>query len=208
MTCILHGMEALLAALAIVVGQSELTPRRGGMVYYPSPNYNARPAGTVIDTIVLHHTAGTSLISTCKWFAMTESQVSAHYTIGKDGTIVQHVSTYARAWHAGKSRDWQGREGMNDFTIGIEMDNVGDGKDPWTDAQVNAVIRLIKSLKLHRFSTITTITSHEYIAEPRGRKNDPKNFPWDKLEPMAKELGLKMIYKFDNPPKPEVRPGP
>lgn len=182
---------------------SDLVVGRGGMLWYGSPHYNARPENTQIDTVVLHHTAGTSLTSVCKWFAMPESQVSAHYTIGKKGQIVQHVSTFNRAWHAGKSIDYLGRENVNNFSIGIEMDNKGDGKDPWTEEQVAACVRLVRVLKQYRFPNIKYVTSHEYIAEPKGRKNDPLNFPWQRLESSAKELGFELLYTFDKPKGPK-----
>jgi len=150
-------------------------------VFVASPNFGKRPKDAVIDTVVLHHTAGPSLRGTVLWFADTKSQVSAHFTIGKDGTIVQHVSLFNRAWHAGKSQDKFGREGVNDFSIGIEMVNVGDGKDPWTKEQVNAVHNLLAYLKDYAFPEIKQITSHEFIALPLGRKNDPLGFPWETL---------------------------
>ncbi|MBL8087591.1 MAG: N-acetylmuramoyl-L-alanine amidase [Chthonomonas sp.] len=203
-------MEAIIAGIVLALAQPSayplaekegLHPGRGGMIWYGSNNFGPRPAGVVVDTIVLHHTAGTTMMGVCKWFAMTESQASAHYTIGKDGAIVQHVSTFNRAWHAGKSIDHFGRENVNNFSVGFEMDNVGDGKDPWTDAQVDACVRLIRVLKTYRFKDIKYITSHEYVAEPRGRKNDPLNFPWDRLIDTAKKYGLELIYKLDEQPK-------
>src|SRR5688572_91217 len=85
-------------------------PGYNNLIWVSSPHFNERPAGTVIDTIVLHHTAGSTLESCVRWFCNPESRVSAHFTVGKDGSIVQHVSTFQRAWHAGVSRDVQGRE--------------------------------------------------------------------------------------------------
>lgn len=166
-------------------------------VWVASPNFNERPKDAPIDTIVLHHTAGPTLRGCVLWFADTKSQVSAHYTVGKDGTIVQHVSLFKRAWHAGKSQDKFGREGVNDFSIGIEMVNVGDGKDPWTPEQVNAVDNLLRYLTRHAFPEIKQITTHEFIAQPLGRKNDPKAFPWDGLK------GLKTPIYRDTADRPD-----
>ena len=163
-------------------------PGYNKIAWYDSPNFNHRPEGTVVDTIVLHHTAQNSLEQTTRWFADPKSQVSAHFTIGKDGSIVQHVSTFERAWHAGVSIDKLGRGNLNHFSVGIEMVNIGDGKDPWTKEQVEVCHFLIGALK-RRFP-LKYVTSHEYVAEPRGRKPDPKNFPWDTL----KDLGLELVY--------------
>lgn len=166
-----------------------------------SPNFGERPKDVVIDTIVLHHTANTSLGGVVKWFASKESQVSAHFTIGKDGSIVQHVSTFKRAWHAGVSRDFLGRENLNNFSVGIEMVNAGDGKDPWTKEQVEVVKFLILHLR-KRFPELKYITSHQFIAVPRGRKNDPLNFPWDQLKDVGLELVYDMSKRKDPPPAP------
>lgn len=163
-------------------------PGPNKVVWVDSPHFNARPEGVKIDTIVLHHTAGSTLAGTVKWFTMPESQVSAHFTIGKDGSIVQMVSNYSRAWHAGVSKDSKERDNVNNFSIGIEIVNKGDGSEPYPPAQVKAVELLCRVLI--DWFPIRQITSHEYIAEPQGRKNDPINYPWESLE----HVGVPLIY--------------
>ena len=157
------------------------------VIWVDSPNFNDRPAETIVDTVVVHHTANDSLEGTTKWFNTTESQVSAHYTIGKDGSIVQHVSSWKRAWHAGVSKDVEGRENVNHFSIGIELVNVGDGTHPYPVEQTNALYFLIESLK-RRFP-LRIVTSHKFIAVPAGRKPDPIAFPWERLH----GLGLRVV---------------
>src|SRR4051812_20547580 len=61
-------------------------------VWIQSPNYGHRPQGSVVDTIVVHSTVIPTLEATTGAFQRTESQVSSHFTIGKDGSIVQNVS--------------------------------------------------------------------------------------------------------------------
>lgn len=183
---------SLSIAIAAIAQQPDPAPNwrdpgYANLMWVQSPHHGTRPNDVVIDTIVLHHTAGSTLGGTVKWFLMPESKVSAHFTIGKDGSIVQHVSTFDRAWHAGVSKDHRGVENLNNFSVGIEMVNVGNGKDAWTQHQIEAVGFVCAILK-RRFPTIKYLTSHEYVAEPQGRKNDPKNFPWDEL----KWLGLEM----------------
>lgn len=163
-------------------------PGPNKVVWVDSPNFGERPEGTVIDTIVLHHTAGPTLSGTVKWFTMPESQVSAHFTVGKDGSIVQMVSCLNRAWHAGNSVDYKARTNVNNFSIGIEIVNVGDGKDPYPEAQIRAVELLCEVLV--DFYPIRQITSHEFIAEPEGRKNDPIDFPWARFE----KIGVPLVY--------------
>jgi N-acetylmuramoyl-L-alanine amidase len=157
------------------------------LIWVQSPNYNRRPDDAVIDTIVLHSTVIPTLEATTRAFYDTKSQVSSHFTIGKDGSIVQNVSTFKRAWHAGVSKDIKGRENLNNFSIGIELVNLNDGKDPYPPAQIEVLRYLILTLK-RRFPTLHYITSHEYIAVPHGRKSDPLGFPWSTLEGMGFEL--------------------
>src|SRR5688572_17241111 len=118
------------------------------IIWVDWPNFDMRVTGTVVDTIVVHHTANDSLEGTTKWFNTPDSKVSAHFTIGKDGSIVQHVSTFKRAWHAGASKDVEGRESVNHFSVGIELVNIGNGKHPYPEAQTNALYFLIDFLKV------------------------------------------------------------
>lgn len=156
-------------------------PGYNKLVWIQGPHCDLRKPGSVVDTIVLHATAGPTLEGCTKWFQADESKVSSHYTLGKDGSLVQNVSTFNRAWHAGASKDIEGREGVNHFSVGIEIVNVNDGKDPYTEAQYEVLDNLLAVL-LRRFPTIKYITSHEYIATPKGRKNDPKGFDWTRLK--------------------------
>lgn len=144
-----------------------------------SPNFGPRPSDSPIDTIVLHHTASSGIEGVIKWFGMEESRVSAHFTVGKDGRIVQHVSTFDRAWHAGVSRDHFGRRGVNDFSVGIEIVHTGERGVAYPPEQVEAVAAIC-SVIIRRHK-IRQITSHEYIALPPGRKPDPIDYPWESL---------------------------
>jgi len=150
------------------------------IVWIQSPNFNQRPVDAVVDTIVVHSTVIPTLERTTVAFQREASQVSAHFSIGRDGSIVQNVSTFDRAWHAGVGKDAQGRTNPNNYTIGIELVNLNDGKQDYPDAQIQALCGIIASMR-RRFP-IKQIVSHEYIAQPAGRKNDPKNFPWQRLE--------------------------
>ncbi len=154
-------------------------PGKNKIVCVQSPNCDPRPTGSVVDTIVLHHTAGETLEGTVSWFSSSESRVSAHFTIGKDGSIVQHVSTYQRAWHAGDSEDIYKREWINATSVGIEIVHSGTPTAECTKEQTDAVEHLV-SVLVRRFP-IRLITSHGAVARPVGRKDDPVNYPWHTL---------------------------
>jgi N-acetylmuramoyl-L-alanine amidase len=141
---------------------------------HPSPNFNQRPEGVVVDTIVLHATVLNTLQEVVDKFADPQSQVSAHYTIDRDGSIACHVAEDQRAWHAGQSRMKDGRCGVNDFSIGIELINLNDGVDPFPDLQIQAMRRLASGIISRH--PIRHIVTHYECADPPGRKSDPAGF--------------------------------
>lgn len=151
----------------------------------PSPNFDYRPSSREVDTIVLHHTACT-LEETIRHFSKPHTKVSAHFTIDKTGDLIQHTTTLHRAWHAGPSLDPDGREKVNDFSIGIELVHQGTTADSYPDAQIQSLIALIKRLQTQ--TTIKRIVSHRSIAQPPGRKKDPIAFPWHSLDVLNVEL--------------------
>jgi N-acetylmuramoyl-L-alanine amidase/AmpD protein len=157
-------------------------------LWIQSPNFGPRPEGAIVDTVVVHSTVIPTLEQTTNAFLRESSQVSAHFTIGRDGSYVMHVSTFDRAWHAGVSVDPNGRTNVNHYSIGIELVNLNDGKQPYPKEQVQVLKWIIAGLK-RRFP-LKQIVSHEFIAVPAGRKSDPAGFPWESL----KDLNLPMYF--------------
>jgi N-acetylmuramoyl-L-alanine amidase len=127
--------------------------------------------------VIIHHTAQDSLAQTIKTFTIPRTQVSSHYVVSRDGKVVQMVNDHLRAQHAGLGK-WGSITDMNSCSIGIEMDNNGS-TDPWTDAQINSLMALLKTLKKKYGIPTANFIGHADYAP--GRKNDPKNFPWKML---------------------------
>jgi N-acetyl-anhydromuramyl-L-alanine amidase AmpD len=139
----------------------------------PTVNFNMRKPNFVI----LHHTAQNSLEQTLYTFSIARTAVSSHYVIGRDGTVHQMLNDYLRAWHAGASK-WGAITDMNSCSLGIEIDN--DGTEPFSDAQINSLIKLLTFLKNEYGIPQANFIGHSDIAPER--KNDPsKYFPWKKL---------------------------
>jgi N-acetyl-anhydromuramyl-L-alanine amidase AmpD len=152
----------------------------------PSPNFGDRPAHTKIDTIVLHHTAtGGTAQDTARFFHNPAVQVSSHYVVGKDGTIVQCVADGKRAWHAGSS-DFHGREDVNDFSLGIEIVNRGDNKDPYTDKQYNALADLVAWMMQKYKIPMDRITGHKNVSH-EGKIDPSNNFDWNKVRKLVNQ---------------------
>ncbi len=141
--------------------------------WYASANFNIRKPNFV----VLHHTAQNSAAQTLFTFSISRTQTSAHYVVGRDGVVYQMLNDYVRAWHAGNSK-WGNITDMNSCSLGIEIDNNGD--EPYSDAQVSALIKLLDYLKVQYTIPQGNFIAHSDIAP--GRKSDPsKYFPWKRL---------------------------
>lgn len=74
--------------------------------------------------VVMHYTGGAGFEASVAWLASRKSGVSAHLVIGRNGEVAQLVPFNLRAWHAGTSA-WRGYSGLNNYSIGIELDNAG-----------------------------------------------------------------------------------
>jgi N-acetyl-anhydromuramoyl-L-alanine amidase len=159
----------------------------------PSPNCDARPQGAAIELIVIHNISlppgvfdGDAVIelftNQLDWDAhpyyqgIRGIQVSAHFFIRRDGTLIQFVPCSLRAWHAGVS-SWQERERCNDFSIGIELE--GSDDLPFTEAQYATLTPLLQLLK--QAYPIQAVVGHSDIAP--GRKTDPgPHFAWQRID--------------------------
>lgn len=146
--------------------------------WIPSPNFNDRPEGERIDTVVWHHTASrANAWQTARYFQSAAARVSSHYIVDRTGAIIHCVPDAKRSWHAGRSA-FGDRPDVNNFSIGIEIANVGDNLDPYPAAQVEAIVRLTAWICQSRQIGIDRITRHRDIAIPHGRKNDTSdNYP-------------------------------
>jgi N-acetylmuramoyl-L-alanine amidase len=142
-----------------------------------SPNYNQRPKGIKIDMIIIHATH-INKKDTIKKFLDPKSEVSSHYLITKDGGVISFVEDVNRAWHAGISH-WDGKDNLNNNSIGIEIEN--DGEEDFSQKQYQILANLISELKIkHKDIKDSLILGHNEIA--LSRKEDPgKQFLWKKL---------------------------
>lgn len=92
--------------------------------YKESPNQGGALAGPTL--IVMHYTAsgGDTGQGDADFLASAAAPASAHVVVGRGGDVRQIVPFDRKAWHAGQSV-WRGRPNVNDFSIGIEIDNWG-----------------------------------------------------------------------------------
>jgi len=128
----------------------------------PSPNYWQGRDGQRLTGIVLHATAGLEP-GPVEWFQSAASQVSAHYIVNRDGTVIQTVREADSAWHAGEvtsnSRFYRGVN-PNRTTIGIEHERDASNSSPVMPAQLAASLALVRSI-IRRHGPLEIITHDE-----------------------------------------------
>lgn len=158
--------------------------------------------------VVIHWTGGPSLEGVWRGFNRVRARrsrkelrrggplnVSAHFLVGRDGTIYRLMP-----------ETWMARHciGLNYDSIGIE--NVGDGKDhPLTARQLSANVALVRYLAAHhpihylmghmewkRFETAPFF--RELDPSYRNAKADPGRRFMRQLRDRVKDLGLKNRY--------------
>jgi N-acetylmuramoyl-L-alanine amidase len=189
----LHHLAAAIACL-LLAACAQAPVRNPLATWVPSENFDQRKP--VI--IVLHATEQDSAQESLDTLRTRNSggKVSAHYLIGDDGRIYQLVADAQRAWHAGGGR-WGTITDLNSSSIGIEIDN--DGREPFTEAQMSALLVLLEDLCTRLDIPRSQVIAHADLAPTR--KRDPgAHFPWQRL-------GAAGFGRWPQPPLSEPPPG-
>jgi AmpD protein len=169
-------------------------------VYLPSPNFDDRPDGAVIELLVVHNISlppgqfgGPGIIELFTnrldqnahpyYRQIADAKVSSHFLIRRDGELIQFVPCSRRAWHAGQS-EWRGRTRCNDFSIGVELEGADD--QPFADSQYAMLAKLAGALRSGY--PIRDCVGHSDIATPPGRKTDPgPHFDWARFRALLEQ---------------------
>lgn len=136
--------------------------------------------------VIMHATAGTNSLA---WLTTDPaSEVSAHLLIDKDGDVHRLVEDAGVAYHAGVST-WSvygraGQPSVNAVSLGIELENLNTGSDPYPSIQVLAAARAVYRW-IQAYGFLPTV-SHAAIAP--GRKTDPAGFPWAEYQGYLDQL--------------------
>ena len=152
------------------------------MEFRASPNFTDRRGCDKPSLIILHYTGMKTAAEAIERLCDPAAEVSAHYVVDEDGSILQLVEEDKRAWHAGVSQ-WGDITDVNSHSIGIEIVNPGHewGYRPYPDVQITAVMDLVKGIMQRWDIKPEGVLGHSDVAP--GRKQDPGElFPWDRLE--------------------------
>jgi hypothetical protein len=134
-----------------------------------------------IRALVMHATAGVypGDLEWLKKGGSTAYPVSTHYLVNKAGEIFQFVREEDTAWHAGTSSwviDGKRISGLNKCSVGIELSNANNGRDPYPREQIESAVALARDIVTRRDIPRAQLVRHLDISP--GRKTDPAGFPW------------------------------
>ncbi|MEV0779167.1 N-acetylmuramoyl-L-alanine amidase [Streptomyces sp. NPDC050428] len=174
-----------------------------------SHNRNHIGAWGPVHGVMMHHTVtkGTaSTVEICrKGYAGLPGPL-CHGVIAKDGTV--HVVGYGRANHAGSGDDDVLRAVINETSLpraneantdgnrhfyGFECENLGDGKDPWPDVQVEAMEAVAAAICRHHKWKPASVIGHK---EWQPGKIDPRDVSMDGLR---RRIGERLAGKPKSP---------
>lgn len=120
--------------------------------------------GAMIDRIILHHCASTSLAGVLGMMSSGSREVSANYVVGNDGEIVGVVPEEYRAWTSG-SASWDGR------AITFEIVNETAGPE-WriSEKAFDAVARMLADVSLRYGISLSreTVVTHQELYSRYG----------------------------------------
>lgn len=121
---------------------------------------------------------------------LTGDDVSAHWYVTRAGEVFHLVNDEDTAFHAGKvfNPDFF----SNDATIGIEQEHFDPEakrkNEDWPDGQIQKVAQLVAFLlQEHGLKSSDNIKTHAEIAKPKGRKQDPFDYPFEKFHGLIDE---------------------
>jgi len=147
-----------------------------------SPNFNKiKRKKNNIKYIIIHYTGMKREQDALKRLTKIQSEVSSHYFIKNNGTLLLLVPELYIAWHAGKS-SWKNKKFLNKSSIGIEISNPGHryGYKKFNKKQIQILINLLKKL-INKFKiSPKNILGHSDIA-PERKKDPGEKFPWKTL---------------------------
>ncbi|WP_030969824.1 N-acetylmuramoyl-L-alanine amidase [Streptomyces sp. NRRL S-1824] len=157
-------------------------------------NRNHKGPWGPVNGVVIHHTVTSGTAATVRICRDGYPELPGplrHGMIAKDGRI--HLVGYGRANHAGLGDDDvlravvaekilppdnEANTDGNRHFYGFECENLGDGKDPWPDAQLVAIEKAAAAICRHHGWTSRSVIGHK---EWQPGKVDPRGFTMESM---------------------------
>jgi len=184
-----------------------------------SHNRNHKGPWGPVNGVMIHHTVTSGSARTVEICRIGYSGLPGplcHGVITKDGTI--HLVGYGRANHAGSGdddvlraviaeadlpTDNEATADGNRYFYGFECENLGDGKDPWPAAQLDAIERAAAALCRHHGWKAESVIGH---LEWQPGKVDPRGFT---MKGMRARVRARLAIKPGTiTPTPKPTPAP
>jgi len=140
-------------------------------ITHPTPNY-ALGKTNMVEGVILHHTAEPTIERSLAVLTSKTKKVGTHVVIDNDGTRYIMAEPTVVTYHAGLSV-LNGKEGCNNFTIGIEFQG-NTLNNPLTDDQINSAIEYLRPLIIQYKIPIKNIVTHEMVRQAYKRKYPKK----------------------------------
>lgn len=152
-------------------------------------NRNHKGPWGPVNGVMIHHTVTKGTTATVRIVRDGYEDLPGplcHGMVAKDGRV--HLIGYGRTNHAGKGDgdvlaaviaekplppDNEADTDGNPHFYGFECENLGDGKDPWPDAQLEAIERVSAAICRHHGWTARSVIGHR---EWQPGKVDPLGF--------------------------------
>ncbi|MER8083858.1 peptidoglycan-binding protein [Streptomyces sp. NPDC094048] len=183
-------------------------------------NRNHKGPWGPVNGVMIHHTVTKGTAATVRIVRDGYADLPGplcHGMIAKDGRV--HLIGYGRTNHAGlgdgdvlqaviaekplPADDEANTDGNRHF-YGFECENLGDGKDPWPEVQLDAIERVSAAICRHHSWGRRSVIGHK---EWQPGKVDPRGFDMDS---MRERIGQRLADAEPKPapskPKPAARP--
>ena len=194
-----HGLRGLRTGMVLIL-VSVLVPSVfaiNASTRYRSPRNPERRMRSSTELIVLHTTEAPARSSLNK----LSDRGEAHFCVTEEGDVYAIVDRDRVAFHAGRSM-WNGKEDVDNFSIGIEC--VGYHDKPMPMVQLAAIRTLVKDLKAMYRIPDERVLCHSHVAygspnkwqkrKHRGRKRCGMLFA---MPSVRRVLDLKLRPAFD-----------
>lgn len=171
-TAMLFAVPAALVAIAMQTTNVSCTENHHGdgkyrEVNHPTPNIDPEKVNEVRG-VVLHHTAEPTIERSLAVLTSLTKKVGTHVVIDTDGTRYIMAQPEVVTFHAGLSV-LDGREGCNDFCIGIEFQG-NTLEKPLTQDQIESAIEYLKPIMAKYNIPLGNVVTHEMIRQAYKRK--------------------------------------
>ncbi|PWK75562.1 N-acetylmuramoyl-L-alanine amidase [Aminobacter sp. AP02] len=142
---------------------------------------------TGIRAIVIHATAGASSEGAVS--VIKSRSASFHWLVPDENEAAHAKNVWAtchearRAWHVRNTAShpdvYFGEQGVNDYSLGIEIVNMVASSDRYSDWQVAATAQIVRYC-WEKYPNLKYIVSHAKL-DPTRRTDPGAHFPWDKF---------------------------